>query len=166
MSYAQLEQDIESTGESGSGFDAHVRTILQVLGVVSTGLVVTGSIDVHDVVSRGLPQRSLKKLQAATGLSPSVLAPAVRISARSYQRLMASTKNEALSVPLSSDVWQFADIYARAVEVMGSNELATQWLNTEALALDGRKPIDLLSTLQGAEMVSDLLTRLDYGVYT
>lgn len=166
MSYTRLEEEVESIGEPESGFAEHVRTVLQMLGVASVGLVARGAIDVHDVVSRGLPQSSLKMLQAATGLSPAVLAPAVRISARSYQRLMASSKNEALPVPLSSDLWQFADIYARAVEVMGSNELATQWLNTEALALDGRKPIDLLSTLQGADMVSDLLTRLDYGVYT
>ena len=42
---------------------------------------------------------------------------------------------------------------------------AEQWLVTPALGLDGRKPIDLMSTRAGGEMVKAHLTRMDYGVY-
>lgn len=34
------------------------------------------------------------------------------------------------------------------------------------MALDQRKPIDLLSTPAGVESVEDHLTRLEYGIYT
>ena len=33
------------------------------------------------------------------------------------------------------------------------------------MALDGHKPIDLLSTPAGVETIEDHLTRLEYGVY-
>jgi uncharacterized protein (DUF2384 family) len=34
------------------------------------------------------------------------------------------------------------------------------------MALEQRKPIDLLSTPAGVETVEELLTRLEFGVYT
>jgi uncharacterized protein (DUF2384 family) len=33
------------------------------------------------------------------------------------------------------------------------------------MGLDNRKPIDLLATPAGTEMIETFLTRLDYGVY-
>ena len=33
------------------------------------------------------------------------------------------------------------------------------------MGLDGKRPIELLQTVQGAELVTDFLTRLEYGVY-
>lgn len=51
-----------------------------------------------------------------------------------------------------------------AANVFGSQELATQWLARPALALDGRRPVDLLNTPSGIEEVITLLGRLDYGV--
>ena len=53
-----------------------------------------------------------------------------------------------------------------ATEGFGSREEAPDWLQRPALALDGRRPIDLLRTPTGAEAVGDHLTRLEYGVYT
>lgn len=34
-----------------------------------------------------------------------------------------------------------------------------------ALGLDNRRPIDLLATTAGSEIVQEFLDRLDYGVY-
>jgi len=52
-----------------------------------------------------------------------------------------------------------------AEEVLGSAEAANEWLNTEAMGLEFRKPIDLVSTSPGAEAVKTLLQRMKYGVY-
>ena len=54
---------------------------------------------------------------------------------------------------------------AMAEEVLGSAEAANEWLNTEAMGLEFRKPIDLVSTSPGAEAVKTLLQRMKYGVY-
>jgi len=49
--------------------------------------------------------------------------------------------------------------------VLGSQEAAERWLSTPAMALDRRRPIDLLQSSEGTELVKTLLTRMDYGVY-
>ena len=59
-----------------------------------------------------------------------------------------------------------AETLAKATEVLGSKDDAQRWLEMAALGLDGQRPIDLLQTPAGAELVNDFLTRLEYGVYT
>jgi len=55
---------------------------------------------------------------------------------------------------------------AKATEILGSKEAAEQWLSRPAMGLGGQRPIDLLQTVQGAELVNDFLIRLEYSVYT
>jgi putative toxin-antitoxin system antitoxin component (TIGR02293 family) len=50
--------------------------------------------------------------------------------------------------------------------ILGSRQEAEQWLERSAMGLNQRRPIDLLATPAGVEMVEDFLERLDYGVYT
>ncbi|TDR52030.1 putative toxin-antitoxin system antitoxin component (TIGR02293 family) [Halomonas ventosae] len=56
-------------------------------------------------------------------------------------------------------------IWESAIELFGGNEaLARDWMNTEAMALDWRKPIDVM--VDDPTAVMDLITRVAYGVYT
>ncbi len=57
-------------------------------------------------------------------------------------------------------------VHETAQRVLGTDELATHWLTRPAIALDGRRPIDLLATEAGIKAVKDLLTRMEYGVYS
>jgi len=65
----------------------------------------------------------------------------------------------------SSRTWKFAEILAKATAVLGSKDEAEQWLQRPAIGLAQRRPIDLLATPAGVEMVEDLLERMEYGVY-
>lgn len=56
-------------------------------------------------------------------------------------------------------------VRAMAEDVLGSAETANEWLITEAMGLEFRKPIDLVSTSPGAEAVKIHLQRMKYGVY-
>jgi putative toxin-antitoxin system antitoxin component (TIGR02293 family) len=55
---------------------------------------------------------------------------------------------------------------AKASEVFGGVRQAEAWMDKPAMGLDGCRPIEMLQTLQGAEVVNDFLTRLEYGVYS
>ena len=57
-------------------------------------------------------------------------------------------------------------ILARATALLGSRSEAERWLERPAIGLDRRRPIDLLSTTAGVELVENHLERLEYGVYT
>lgn len=57
------------------------------------------------------------------------------------------------------------DIPALAAQVLGSSVLAKLWLEDPAVALDGQRPSDLLTSKSGEQAVRQLLLRIEYGVY-
>ncbi|MFG6596251.1 antitoxin Xre/MbcA/ParS toxin-binding domain-containing protein [Sulfitobacter sp. 1A13368] len=50
-------------------------------------------------------------------------------------------------------------------KVMGSPELAEEWMSSTAMALDNRRPADLMETQSGRDEVEILLMQIEHGVY-
>ena len=86
------------------------------------------------------------------------------MSLRTFQR-RKNTPAKPLNKEQSGRTWKFAEILAKATEVLGSQEEAEQWLERPAIGLNQRRPIDLLETPAGMELVEDYLMQLEYGVY-
>jgi putative toxin-antitoxin system antitoxin component (TIGR02293 family) len=124
-------------------------------------------LDVHQVLSRGLPREALTHLISNVSVlhKHALLKAAIGVSLRTSQRMKAAS-GKPLTPEQSGRVWKFAEILAKATEVLGSQEDAEQWLERPAMALDQRRPIDLLATPAGMRLVEDLLGRIEYGVYT
>jgi putative toxin-antitoxin system antitoxin component (TIGR02293 family) len=126
-------------------------------------------LEAHDLLQEGLPGHALKHLVSHVAIfhlpHHGSMEKAVGISLRTYQRRMDAL-DKKLSLEQSGRTWKFAEILGRAIELFGSPGEAEEWLERPAMALEQRKPIDLLSTPAGGEFVEDHLTRLEYGVYT
>ena len=126
-------------------------------------------LEAHDLLQKGLPGYALEHLvnYVAIFRAPhhGSLEKAVGISLRTYQRRRESL-DKPLSLEQSGRTWKFAEILGRAIELFGSQADAEEWLERPAMALEQRRPIDLLSTPAGVVSVEDHLTRLEYGVYT
>jgi putative toxin-antitoxin system antitoxin component (TIGR02293 family) len=127
----------------------------------------TGPLDAHELLLRGLPGAALTYLVDSLVLlrDPASLEKAVGISLRTFQRRKGNP-GKLLSQEQSGRTWKFAEILAKATAVLGSRAEAEQWLERPAIGLDRRRPIDLLATPAGVEIVETLLERLEYGVYT
>ena len=127
---------------------------------------VRSPLDAHDLLMVGLPGYSLLALTERFSQSAwtSSFEKAIGVSQRTFQRRKGAL-GKVLSPEQSSRAWKFAEIFAKAIEVMGSEDRARAWLTEPAMALDRRKPIDLMATPAGAELVEDLLVQLEYGVY-
>ena len=127
---------------------------------------VRSPLDAHDLLMVGLPGYSLLALTERFSQSvwSSSFEKAIGVSQRTFQRRKGAL-GKVLSPEQSSRAWKFAAIIAKAIEVMGSEERARAWLTEPAIALDRRKPIDLMATPAGAELVEDQLVQLEYGVY-
>ena len=145
------------------------RTVALLGGRRTLHRAVCSRLEAHDLLQNGLPGYALKHLVDYVGILRAqhngAMEKAVGISIRTYQRRM-----EALDKPLSPEqsgrTWKFAELLGRATELFGSQAEAEEWLDRPAMALENRKPIDLLSTPAGVESVENHLTRLEYGVYT
>ena len=103
-----------------------------------------------------------------TNASPATVA----IVATAIQLLQESVMQRQLGVvPVFADdeytrMRAHESIFADAVEVLGSENAARGWLAKSAIGLDGRRPVDLLATAEGVQVVKDFLCRLRFGVYT
>ncbi|HTW71259.1 MAG TPA: antitoxin Xre/MbcA/ParS toxin-binding domain-containing protein [Acetobacteraceae bacterium] len=126
-------------------------------------------LEAHDLLRHGLPAQALQYLVDTVEILRAPhhgsLEKAVGISLRTYQR-HKERPSRPLSREQSGRAWKFAEILGRAVALFGSKTEAEAWLERPAMALAQRKPIDLLSTPAGIESVEELLTRIEYGVYT
>jgi putative toxin-antitoxin system antitoxin component (TIGR02293 family) len=124
------------------------------------------ALDAHEMLLHGLPGKALTclidNLLVIQGTAS--LEMAVGMSLRTFQRRKRKPA-KLLSQEQSGRTWKFAEILAKATEMFGSQEDAEQWLERPAIGLDRRRPIDLLATPAGVELVEDYLRRIEYGVY-
>lgn len=158
---------VAAKAPSSAAGGGELRKVAALLGgarVLSRNL--TSLLDAHELLLRGLPASALEYLVqhlVVIGKTES-LEKAVGMSLRTWQR-----RKDALSKPLSQEqsgrAWKFAEILAKATDVFGSQAEAEQWLERPAIGLEQRRPIDLLGTPAGVELVEDHLERLEYGVY-
>jgi putative toxin-antitoxin system antitoxin component (TIGR02293 family) len=122
-------------------------------------------LDAHEMLLEGLPGEALRHLfDSLTVLKKTAsLEKAIGMSLRTFQR-HRDAPYKLLSQEQSGRTWKFAEILARATAVLGSQEEAEHWLERPAIGLNQRRPIDLLATPAGVELVEDFLARLEYGV--
>jgi putative toxin-antitoxin system antitoxin component (TIGR02293 family) len=120
----------------------------------------------HEMLVRGLPNVAVINLLAGMGSLPwEAVAGAIGMSARTRQR-REKHPTESLSQGQAGRTWKLAELLVRATAVFGSRDAAEKWLGAPAIGLDQRRPIELLSTPAGLELVEDYLGRIEYGVYT
>lgn len=119
-------------------------------------------LQVHDMVRVGVKTSELEKFISEFNQIPKQeLLIVLGVSERSMQR----HKDGKLDSDVSGAAVDLAAITEQAVQVLGSMDEAERWLSQPAVAFNGRRPIDLLATRQGADLVRDHLVRMEYGVY-
>lgn len=122
--------------------------------------------EVHNAILNGVPFASLLHLMGTfPALRSSYIGAVLGISARTLAR-QEHTPLRLMPAHLASATWRFAEVLALAVHIMGSAEAVQRWLIRPASGLDGQRPLDMLRTVPGAEVVVEFLMRLEYGVYT
>ncbi|MCC6589548.1 MAG: DUF2384 domain-containing protein [Bryobacterales bacterium] len=141
------------------------KAIAEVLGGRKVlGQAVHKADDLAQLVRRGLPASSVKALAEHLQIGHGVLSRKLGIAQRTLTRRLST--GSLLTVAESDRTVRMARVYATAVELIGDETNATEWLRTPNRALGGERPIDLLDTDTGARMVEDVLGRIAYGVYS
>ncbi|KAF5881232.1 MULTISPECIES: DUF2384 domain-containing protein [Rhizobium] len=149
---------------AGGGELQKIEALLGGSRILSRSL--TNALDAHELLLHGLPATALDHLVGTLvvlGKNES-LEKAVGMSLRTWQR-RKDTPSKPLSQEQSGRAWKFAEILTKATDIFGSQAEAEQWLERPAVGLEQRRPIDLLGTPAGVELVEDHLDRMEYGVY-
>jgi putative toxin-antitoxin system antitoxin component (TIGR02293 family) len=125
------------------------------------------ALEAHEFLMQGhLTGQSLAHLvEELDSIPPAeIIEKPLGISLRTWQRLKAKPETP-LDRELGGRLWKLAEIFSKASAVLGSLRAAETWMQQPALGLEGHRPLDLLATLKGTELVEQLLDRMEYGVY-
>jgi putative toxin-antitoxin system antitoxin component (TIGR02293 family) len=141
------------------------HTLPDVLGGEAVlGRSAVSSSSLAELVREGLPAQALFLLAKRLDLRQAEISAKIGIPQRTLTRRLQ--RHARLTAAESDRTVRLAQIYATAVDTLGSEDKATQWLKTPNRALRGTRPLDQLDTDPGVREVDDLLGRIAYGVYS
>jgi putative toxin-antitoxin system antitoxin component (TIGR02293 family) len=128
------------------------------------GKAIRRSDDLALLVRKGLPAGSVTALAGKLHVGQNVLSRKLGIPQRTLTRRLSQS---SLLTPAESDrTVRIARVYTHAMEMIGDENKAIEWLGTPNRALGGARPLDQLDTDLGARSVEDILGRIAYGVYS
>ena len=113
-------------------------------------------MDLYEIGKKGISKEALINFSKSINMSIKSLTSILNVTERTLQRKK--------DVDLSEQILQLAEVYSRGEEVFTSMEDFKMWLDIPNRTLGNKKPIDLLSSRYGAQMVLDELGRIEHGV--
>jgi putative toxin-antitoxin system antitoxin component (TIGR02293 family) len=139
--------------------------IVQVLGGRKVlGKAVRTPDELAQLVREGLPAIAIAALAGKLNLANTAVSRKLGIPQRTLTRRLS--QRSRLTSAESDRAVRLARVYANAVEMIGDESKAVEWLQTPNRALSGERPLDQLDTDIGARAVEDVLGRIAYGVYS
>lgn len=135
-------------------------SVLRVMGGATiVKYPIHSSIDFADMIITGLSPMAVQNIQLYIGVNDIEMAKMMHMSPRTYNNRKTFKGNEG------DRAYRIAKVVARAEEVIGSHDRAIEWLQNKQPVLRNRIPLELVSTSAGANVISDVLDRIQYGVY-
>lgn len=136
--------------------------IIETLGGEKTlGHSIRSRMDFVELGERGLTKSSLSHLAKSLSLSMKELARLLPVTERTLQRYGAQ---QHLSVVVSEQALQIAQVAASGSALFEDQEKFLAWLSIPSTPLGGEKPLDLLRSRFGIELVLDELGRIAHGI--
>jgi len=128
------------------------------------GKAVKRTDDLARLVRCGLPASTVTVLAGRLDVGNAALSRKLGIARRTLTRRLS--RGARLTAAESDRTARLARVYANAIEMIGDESKAVEWLLTPNRALGGERPLDQLDTDLGARTVEDILGRIAYGVYS
>ncbi len=112
---------------------------------------------------KGITRRSIESLARFLGISRKSMAEEVLdVSVKTIERKSAT---ERFNKKISSHAIEIAKVMEHAYQVFGSEEKVRHWFTSPNRALNNKQPYQLMDTFTGISMVTDVLVRIEEGVY-
>jgi putative toxin-antitoxin system antitoxin component (TIGR02293 family) len=119
------------------------------------------TLDLVDLGEKGLTKASLLELSSFLELSTAQMARLLPITERTIQRYSRSTR---LSRAVSDHLLEIARVAVRGVDVFEDKGRFLAWMRRPSVPLGNRKPMDLLASELGIDLVIDELGRIEHGL--
>lgn len=128
-------------------------------GPETLGCEVRSDADLVRVVESGLPTECLKALGEHGVSDQEIHVLIINPRTLSHRRLKA----QRLTLEESDRAARVARLLALTERTFANREKASKWLHRELGIFGGRRPIDLIRTHAGAQLVEEALARIAWG---
>ena len=119
-------------------------------------------LDLVKLARKGILRKYLKDIQDFTSFSDKEIVEILPISQRQLIRYKA---DHILNKEITTHLIQIIELFQKGYAIFGTTKFKI-WIRTENKTLSNHKPIDLMDTSLGIEMIEDILGRIEYGVYS
>ena len=158
------KQSSLKTKNTASNTHPEISIIHWLGGTTHVKQEIHSDFDLIKVSMAGITKASIDALTQYLGISKKNMAEGVLdLSVKTLER---KEPNDILDKKTSSHALEIAKVLQHAFEVFEDEQKVKQWLNRGNRALNGSTPVQLLNTLTGINMVNDILTRIEEGIYS
>lgn len=125
------------------------------------GRKIRGIADFIELGKHGIKKSAVRHLAANMSLTWRDMASLLPITERTLQRYQTQ---KLLNQVVSEQALQLAEVVATGIEVFEDRDRFLTWLSLPSVALGDKRPIELLSSRFGIELVIDELGRIAHGI--
>lgn len=113
------------------------------------------------IIKKGLEAHAISDLIEITGATQATVASILDLTEPTLRKHIKT--GTELNTGLSEHILQLFQLFDKGMDTFGSLEEFKSWMSHESIGLTAR-PVDLLDTITGINMVMDELVRIDYGI--
>lgn len=117
-----------------------------------------------EAVHQGFKPVVYRNLVAKAGLSQNEFHQITLIPVSTIKRRLKNS--ERFSTQESDAMYRLAMLMKLATELFNDEERALEWMKSSVYGLDGKRPLDMVSTTVDFEIVKDLIGRVEHGVFS
>ncbi|MBI4764411.1 MAG: DUF2384 domain-containing protein [Deltaproteobacteria bacterium] len=132
--------------------------VKQVLGLKEP---IRSPYDLINLGGRGISKSAVARLARHLSIGLPEMAPLLSVTLRTIQRYSAE---KVFSRAVSERVLRIALVVARGEKVFGGRERFNVWLKEPNAALKEKRPIELLGSDFGIDLILDELGRIEHGI--
>ncbi|HMK64652.1 MAG TPA: antitoxin Xre/MbcA/ParS toxin-binding domain-containing protein, partial [Thermodesulfobacteriota bacterium] len=118
-------------------------------------------LDLVELGGKGVSKGAVSRLAKHLSIGLQEMAPLLSVNLRTIQRY---TPEKVFSRPVSERVLRIALVVSKGEEIFGSGEPFKIWLKEPNRALAEQKPLDLLVSDFGIDLVLEELGRIEHGI--
>src|SRR5512140_404572 len=139
------------------------KTLQEAARLLGLKRIPRSELDLIDVTLKGLPGSALTSLAESLDVPTATVVAQLDIPPRTAARRLKP--KATLTTAESERALRLARVLARATEIFEGRAPARKWLEAASIPLGGRRPLDLLATDVGAELVLGELGKIDSGFF-
>jgi putative toxin-antitoxin system antitoxin component (TIGR02293 family) len=161
-------QQIKMKSEANQELKAFIRAFPRGKNLkakeITYSKVLKDKLLIAKAVRRGVTNQLFNEIKANSPFDDLQWSNFLGINIRTLQRYKVS-KSHILKPLQSEKIFELAEVISMGDMVFDTPEHFRIWLNTPSVALGGEKPINLLDSSYGKDLVLAELNRIEYGVF-